>query len=148
MPGLLPVQREAEEYVIPFQSVLSVELVHPLGDERYALIAHLFRPEQRRSDACYFGLEIAQYCATAAVTSDLIEVETMKADSKRLRQELVESDIHVQILTGLIICGIVLGVVNVANVEGEIAPRLRIQIGERKIGVKAPVVRLGTLSAP
>ncbi len=64
----------------------------------------------------------------------------MDADGEGLREELVEDDIEVQFLTGLIVRVVVLGVVNMADVEGEIAPRLRIQIGQREIGVEAPVV--------
>ncbi len=64
----------------------------------------------------------------------------MEADGKGLREELVEYDVEVQLMTGLIIRVVILGVVDVADIEGKVAPCLRIQISEREIGVEAPVV--------
>jgi hypothetical protein len=46
----------------------------------------------------------------------------------------------VHFLAGLIIRIVVFGVVDVADIEGEVSPCLRIQISEREIGVEAPAV--------
>jgi hypothetical protein len=48
----------------------------------------------------------------------------VQADGKGLRQELVEDDVEVQFLAGLIVRVFILGVVDVAEVEGDVAPSL------------------------
>jgi hypothetical protein len=57
----------------------------------------------------------------------------VQADGKGLREELIKNEIQVYLLARLIIGVVILGVVDVADIERDIVSRLRIQIGKREI---------------
>jgi hypothetical protein len=49
----------------------------------------------------------------------------------------------VHFLPGLVVGVIVLGVVDVAKVEGQIPARLLVEVGQGEVGVETPVIQAG-----
>ena len=108
--------------MIALESILRVDFGQPLGDEDGVLFAEAGRPEHGGADAQGLGFEIAEEGAVAVVTGDLLQVESLHADGEGLGKSLMRDGVDVDLLVGLVVGVVVLGVVDPAEVDGDILP--------------------------
>ena len=129
--------------VIALDSILRVNVVHPLRDEGDIPAANLPDVVHRRTDTGPFTAETTQYRAVAGITAHLLVEIPVDADGKRLGEELIQHKVNVDLVTRLVVRIVVLAVVPVANDHRVVATRLLIEIGGGEVGLEGPVIHTG-----